>query len=87
MSNKQRSNSKRKSSQGKGKRLSVYERHNIWDQNRKNKIEKMRETLSMNEVEDCTFKPQLVSHNQSRNQDYEEDEMAEQNYELEESDI
>ena len=41
----------------------------------------------MNEVEDCTFKPQLVSHNQSRNQDYEEDEMAEQNYELEESDI
>eukprot|EP00347_Sterkiella_histriomuscorum_P021691 403333098 len=56
----------------KRSRLSMYDRQLLWDHARKNKIQHLRETLSMNEVEDCTFKPQLVSHNQSKIE-YEED--------------
>ncbi|CDW90243.1 UNKNOWN [Stylonychia lemnae] len=47
-------------------KLSVYERQLLWDQSRKNKIQQLRETINMSEVQDCTFKPQLISHIVSR---------------------
>jgi hypothetical protein len=39
----------------------MYDRQLLWDQSRKNKIKQLKETLCLNEIEDCTFQPQLIS--------------------------